>query len=246
MNSVKGRELERVLALADELVETRERLRRAQSLESEIAHAREVEAGVPRLTGCVERHHGEIEEIARELERQWVDQGPLVSQWQRAVELSEQAEAAGADPAQYTAELDEARRRVEAARLHTRDDLDRLAAQREALVDAALAAPLELPVAEPVHGDGRPEQARRRALELIAYADLLEQLAARALDEAGHAIEAAVAELAEIGGAQQLQARVGQIEAELPHDVELPDDAPPSSVVRLERAGVAVAGGRRV
>ena len=49
----------------------------------------------------VERGRGEHRADPRELERQWVEQGPLVALWQRAVELSEQAEAAGLDPAPY-------------------------------------------------------------------------------------------------------------------------------------------------
>ena len=86
-----------------------------------------------------------IEQVARALEEEWVAQGPLVSLWQRAVELAELAESAGADPAPFRVEVDEARRRVESARLETRDALDRLVEQREALMDVALAAPFELP-----------------------------------------------------------------------------------------------------
>lgn len=243
---MKGRELDRVLALADELVDARERLHRARGLEREVEHAQDVERAVPELSGCVGRRRGEIERMARELERQWIEHGPLVAVWQRAVELAEQAEAAGFDPAPYRVEVDEARLRVEAMRLQTRDDLDRLAAEREALVDAALAAPVELPVAEPVHGDGRPEQARRQALELLAYAELLEQLGARALQEAQRSNAAATAELAVLGDAAAIEARISGLEAELPREVDLPDSAPPSSALRLERAGVAVAGGRRV
>ncbi len=237
---MKGRELDRALALADELVELRASLRRIRHLEEEIAAAGEVERHAPDVVHAASRRRDEIEQIARELEDQWVMQNPLVTIWQRAVDLAEQAAYAGADTAPYQDDVDEARHRVEAARLETREVLDRLAGEREALVDVALAAPFELPLCEAVHDDGRPEAARRDALALAGYAQELDEAATRAHAVAARTVADARAELAELGDPVDVQSRIDAIERELPAVVPLPGSAPPSAAIRLERAGIAV------
>src|SRR5437588_11714990 len=110
-----------MLDLADELVAARQALRRLIALDVEIAREREIVARAPELAEAISGRRDAIQELARGLETQWVEQGPLVSLWQRAVELAELAEGSGADPAEYRTEVDEARRRVETARLATRD-----------------------------------------------------------------------------------------------------------------------------
>ena len=177
--------------------------------------------------------------MARALEQQWVDQEPLVAIWQRAVDLAEQAAYAGADVRPYREDADEARRRVEAARLETREHLDRLARERECLVDVALAAPIELPLAGAVRDDSRPEAARREALALVDYARMLEAAAAEAAGHADAAIAGIRGELAELGDGAELESRIAALEGELPDDVELPGSAPPSAAMRLQRAGIA-------
>ena len=181
---MKARELDRTLELADELAELRSRLHRVRHLEAELDRESDIERRMPEIVDSVVRRRSEIEGVARALEQQWVDQEPLVAIWQRAVDLAEQAAYAGADALPYREDADEARRRVEAARLETREHLDRLARERECLVDVALAAPIELPLAGAVRDDSRPEAARREALALVDYARMLE---AAAVEAAGHA-----------------------------------------------------------
>ena len=156
MTIVKSRELDRLLEVADELVDARAARDRRAALEREIAHESEIAAAVPGVVASITARRAPIEELAREFEQQWVAQGPLVSIWQRAVELSQLAEATGADPADDRPDIDRARQQVESARLGTRDVLDRLCTQREALADAILAAPFPLPNPPPVRDDGRP------------------------------------------------------------------------------------------
>ena len=177
---MKARELDRTLELADELAELRSRLHRVRHLEAELDRETEIERRMPEIVESVVRRRSEIEGVARALEQQWVDQEPLVAIWQRAVELAEQAAYAGADARPYREDADEARRRVEAARLETREHLDRLARERECLVDIALAAPIELPLAGAVRDDHAPEAARREALALVDYARMLEAAAEEA------------------------------------------------------------------
>src|SRR6185312_9146906 len=184
---MKARELDRTLELADELAELRSRLHRVRHLEAELARESEIERRMPEIIESAARHRAAIEEEARALEQQWVDQQPLVSIWQRAVDLAEQAEYAG-----------EARRRVEAARLETREHLDRLARERECLVDVALAAPIEVQLADAVRDDSRPEAARREALALVDYARMLEAEAAEAAGHADAAIAGIRSEIAEL------------------------------------------------
>src|SRR5207245_1066694 len=113
-----------MLEAADELVAARSQQARMVALEQKITHESEIARRVPEVVEAVSQRHQPIEQLARELEGQWVAQGPLVSLWQRAVELSQLADGAGADPADYQAEIDRARHQVEVARLQTRDVLD--------------------------------------------------------------------------------------------------------------------------
>jgi hypothetical protein len=229
-----------MLELADDLVAARAALRRMAALDEEIAHERTVAARLPELAAAVSARRVSIEPIARELETQWVDQGPLVSLWERAAELAELAEGAGADGSEYRADVDEARVRVETARLTTRETLDRLCAQRAALVDVLLEAPFDLPTPAPVRDDGRPEAGRRDALALIDAADSALETFEQQRRRAAAELERATRERAEMGDAAALEARIVDLERELPELVELPPSAPPSAAVRLRRAGLRV------
>ena len=57
-----------------------------------------------------------------------------MSLWTRAAEQLQQAESAGVDPEPYRAEVAAAERRVEAARLETRDHRELLEAERNQLL----------------------------------------------------------------------------------------------------------------
>ena len=241
---MRSRELEHLLETADELVDARDRQARMRALQDEIAGDAETVRMAPEVVAAVDRHRPPIEHIARELEQQWVAQGPLVSLWQRAVELSQLAAGAGADTTEYLADADRARHRVESARLQTREVLERLCGERAALADAIAAAPFPLPQPPPVRDDGRPEAARRDALALL-------EVAAEAIDASQHEREraeqrvaAARAELTELGDPEQLAQRIDELERGLPEVVDVPKSAPPSSALRLERAGVRVTGRR--
>jgi hypothetical protein len=229
-----------MLELADELVAARLILHRLTVLEAEIAHEREIVEQAPGLAASVSDRRAAIEEIARELEAQWVDQGPLVSLWQRAVELAELAEGSGADSAEYRSDVDEARLRVETARLVTRDTLDRLCTQREALVDVLLAAPFDLPTPAPVRDDGRPEAGRRDALALLEAADAAVEITEEQRRRAAAELESAARERAELGDQAEVESRIAGLLRELPDVVELPSSAPPSAAIRLQRAGLRV------
>jgi len=156
------------------------------------------------------------------------------------VELAELAEGSGADATEYRAEVDEARRRVEAAQLGTRDQLAELEAEREQLMDIALGAPFDVPAAAPVHDDGRPEAGRRDALSLIDFAERIEQAAAEERVRAAREASVAEEELGRLGDRGELEARVRDLESRLPGTVDVPGSAPPSAVRRLHRAGVRV------
>src|SRR6476646_605037 len=112
---MKQAELDRLLAVADEVEDLERRLARAEMLASELAHDRELVAAAPGVVSASERAALEPEPITRELEREWVDQGPLVTAWQRAAELEQVAEAAGADPGPSAEDAEAARLQVEAA-----------------------------------------------------------------------------------------------------------------------------------
>jgi hypothetical protein len=233
-------DLDTLLETAAEVERLRDALRHSEALESEADRLEDVVRAAPRLHESADAAVGEIEPVARELEREWVAQGPLVALWQRAVDLAQLAEAAGADVAPYRADADEARRRVEAARLETREQRERLAAQRERLADALLQTPLELDAPPPVADDARPEALRRDALELMRLAQEADGAAEAAAADASERLEALRAELAQVGRATALAARLSELERDLPDELELDPDTPPSVAMRLRRAGLRV------
>jgi hypothetical protein len=98
-------ELEQVLEQADRVAELRSRLARARRLEAEAAENAGIDATVPEVVGVVRERRDAITSITRELEREWVAQGPMVSAWQRAAEMVAVAESAGADPGDARAEV---------------------------------------------------------------------------------------------------------------------------------------------
>lgn len=233
-------DLDALLETAAEVERLRDALRRSQALESEAGRLEDVVRAAPRLRESAGAAAGQIEPVARELEREWVAQGPLVAVWQRAVDLAQLAEAAGADPAPYRADADEARRQVEAARLETRDQRERLAAQRERLADAMLQTPLELDPPPPVVDDARPEALRRDALELMRLAHEADGAAEAAAADAQERLGSLRTELADVGSASALAGRLAELERRLPDELELDPDTPPSVAMRLRRAGLRV------
>ena len=239
-------ELDRLLEQADRVVELRGKLERARRLEQEVEADAAIDRDVPEVVSAVRERRAEITSIARELEREWVAQAPLMSAWQRAAELTQMAEASGADAADVRAEAATARTRLESARLATRDQRQRLVEQREGLVDSVLELPVEVDLPPPVRDDGRPEAVRRDAL---AYAELAEQVAAAAEQarlDAQQRLQVARQELAELGGVEHLEHALREQEQSLPQDLDLPADAPPSAGPRLRRAGISVSGGTGV
>ncbi len=233
-------DLDRLLETAAEVERLRAELRHAEALEAEIAHLERVVSAAPELRATAGETAGEIEPVARELEREWVAQGPLVTEWQLAFDLAQLAEAAGADTAPYRDDADEARRRVEAARLQTREQRERLAAQRERLADALLEAPLELDPPPPVADDARPEALRRDALELIRLAEEARGVAEAAAATAVARLATLRAELDAVGGSDVLADRLAVLERQLPAELELGAETPPSVAMRLRRAGLRV------
>jgi hypothetical protein len=241
---MRSKDLERLLETADELVDARARLARIQTLQDEISSDSETVRRAPEVVAAVARHRPPIENLARELEQQWVAQAPLVSIWQRAVELTQLADGAGADTAEYRADVDRARRQVESARLQTREVVEHLCEQREALADAITAAPFPLPQPPAVRDDGRPEAARRDALALLEVAEDAIDASEHERERAEHHIGELRTELAGLGDRERLAERIAELEGALPETVDMPRSAPPSSVLRLERAGVRVTGRR--
>ncbi len=244
MTAMRSKDFERLLETADELVEARARRARMQALEEEISHDSDTVRLAPEVVAAVDRHRRPIELLARELEQQWVAQGPLVSLWQRAVELTQLAAGAGADTTEYTDDVDRARHQVESARLQTREALDRLCSERAALVDAISSAPFPLPDPPAVRDDGRPEAARRDALALLEVAGTAIDASEGERQRAEQRISEARAELAELGDPGRLAERIAELERALPEVVDVPKSAPPSTALRLERAGVRVTGRR--
>jgi hypothetical protein len=232
--------LDSLLETAAEVERLRDALRHAEALAAEQAHLEDVVGAAPRLREAAGATAVAAEPVARELEREWVEQGPLVTVWQRAVDLAQLAEAAGADSAPYRADVEAARHQVEAARLATREQRERLTAVRDRLADALLEAPLELDPPPPVADDARPEALRRDALELIRLADQAGSAAESAATAASDRLESVHAELAAVGRPEALTARIEELERTLPHEVELGPDAPPSAALRLRRAGLHV------
>jgi hypothetical protein len=237
---VRGRDLDRLLELVDEVEDVRARQRRARALGEEIARDEDIVRRAPAAARDAGAMRPEIVAVTRTLERQWVAQSPLVAAWQRATELLQLAESAGVDAAAYRADADAARRRVESARLGTRDGQERLAARRRALADVVLAAPFDVPVPAAVRDDDRPEAIRRDALALAELTHDVESAAGAAVDEAASRLGAARQELAGVGEPGELARRLTALEARLPRSVSLPPGAPPSVTLRLERAGVRV------
>ncbi len=237
---MKGSELQRLVELVDQIERARHRLRRARTLSEQIEHDRRVERSAPAVQAAVEEHRVALEQIAREMEAQWVGQGPLVAIWQRAVELAQQAESAGVDLGEYLRDVEEARHAVEAARLQTRDGLARLTERRDAVAQVVARAPFELPDVPPVRDDGRPEAARRDALDLADVCIWAREAAAGAHERAVADLQAAVAELAGLGSPAQIEAELAELERRVPSSVELDENTPLSIAVRLDRAGVRV------
>ncbi len=234
-------ELDRLLEHADRVSELRSRLERARRLEAEVGADADVERSVPELVSAVRRSQAAIAGIARELEREWVAEGPLVWEWQRAVEFEQLAEAAGADADGPRMEASAARGRVEAAQLGTRDQREALAQERQRLVDTLLALPVELDLPPPVRHDGRPEAVRRDAMAFIEAGDAAVEAAAQARDDARERLAEARARLAEVGSPDAIEPELARHRAALPAALELPAGAPPSAAMRLRRAGVQVA-----
>jgi hypothetical protein len=232
--------LDSLLETAAEVERLRDALRHSEALAAEEAHLEDVVGAAPRLQAAAGATAVAAEPVARELEREWVEQGPLVTAWQRAVDMAQLAEAAGADSSPYQADVDAARHQVEAARLQTREQRERLTAVRDRLADALLAAPLELDPPPPVADDARPEALRRDALELIRLADEAGSTAGSAASAATDRLESVHAELDTVGRPHALTARIEEIERGLPHEVELGPDVPPSAAMRLRRAGLHV------
>jgi hypothetical protein len=233
-------ELEQLLEAADVVEDLRAALGRARALEGEIDRDAAIARDLPQLVDALVEQRTAIAAVTRELEREWVAQGPLLAVWQRAVDLSEQAEASGADSAEYRQEAERARARLEAARLETRDRRETLVALRGKLVDLLLELPIEVELPAPVRDDGRPEAVRRDALEY----DELAGRAAGEMEEAGRQARERMAEarveLDRLGRAAALEKRLADAERALPAEVELPASAPPSAERRLGRAGVGV------
>ena len=84
---MKPAELERLLALADEVESLERRMHRAETLVAEVARDEDVVSAAPRIGEAMTRAGSALEPIARELEREWVDQGRS-SRHGSAVELS--------------------------------------------------------------------------------------------------------------------------------------------------------------
>jgi len=232
--------LDSLLETAAEVERLRDALRHSEALAAEEAHLEDVVGAAPRLREAAGATTVAAEPVARELEREWVEQGPLVTVWQRAVDLVQLAEAAGADSAPYRADVEAARHQVEAARLATREQRERLTAVRDRFADALLEAPLELDPPPPVADDARPEALRRDALELIRLADEAGSAAETAATAASDRLQSVHAELDAVGRPDALTARIEELQRTLPHEVELGPDAPPSAAMRLRRAGLHV------
>jgi hypothetical protein len=232
--------LDSLLETAAEVERLRDALRHSEALAAEEARLEDVVGAAPRLQEAAGATAVAAEPVARELEREWVEQGPLVTVWERAVDLAQLADAAGADTAPYQADVEAARHQVEAARLATREQRERLTAVRDRLADVLLEAPLGLEPPPSVADDARPEALRRDALELIRRADEAGSAAESAAAAASDRLESLRAELDAVGRPDALTARIEELERALPHEVELGPDAPPSAAMRLRRAGLHV------
>ena len=245
---MKPAELERLLALADEVEDLERRLAPRRGARRR-AGARPGRASRPhRACGAaMERAAAALEPIARELEREWVDQGPLVTAWQRAVELEQVAEAAGADPAPSAQEAEAARlaRRGGPPRNAPPARADRPRAGGDGRHARRSPLAVELP---PGGDDARPEAARREVLALIGVATEAADEAQEAGAAAARQAAEARAELDRLGDPADLRPALEAARERLPAEVTLDASAPASAAVRLARAGVrgALTGPMRV
>ena len=236
---MKPAELERLLALADEVESLERRMHRAETLVAEVARDEDVVSAAPRNGEAMTRACSALEPIDRELEREWVDQGPLVTAWQRAVELEQDAEAAGADPGPCAEDVEAARLRVESARLATRRQRELIDRERRAMVEAVDASPFDVEI-PPGGDDARPEAARREALALAGLATEAARDTAQEGSAAAGRVAEARAELDRLGDPAELRRRLDAARAGLPDEVVLDPSAPASAATRLARAGVRV------
>jgi hypothetical protein len=235
---MKPAELEHLVEVAERVERLERRLARAETLTTELAHDEEVVAAAPEVGAALERAGVALEPITRELEREWVDQGPLVTAWQRAFELEQIAEAAGVDPGPSIQDAEAARRQVESARLATRRQRELIDRELEAMSRAVGRSPFDVDIPEG-GADARPEAARREALALADVA----QEAAHEVAEAGSAAAERAADRAELSGLGDpaaLRRELDELRSRLPEEVTLGEDAPASAGVKLERAGVRV------
>jgi hypothetical protein len=238
-------EVEQVLVLAerrDAVAEARERVR---ELESEVERDVAVEQSVPGLRAEIEECTAAIANVARELERQWVAQGPLVTLWTRAAEQLQLAESTDVDAAPYRADVAAAEHRVESARLATRDQRELLDTHRAALIGVLSRLPIDVEPPVELRDDARPEALRRDALALIESGDDAQSRLEEERRLAGTRLAVARAELSVLGTAADLDRELSELNARLPREVELPANAPPSMEMRLRRAGIAVTAGSR-
>jgi hypothetical protein len=222
---MKPAELEHLVEVAERVERLERRLARAETLTTELAHDEEVVAAAPEVGAALERAGVALEPITRELEREWVDQGPLVTAWQRAFEFEQIAEAA--------------RRQVESARLATRRQRELIDREREAMSRAVGRSPFDVDIPEG-GADARPEAARREAL---ALADVAQEAAHEVAEAGSAAAERAAdarAELSGLGDPAALRRELDELRSRLPEEVTLGEDAPASAGVKLERAGVRV------
>jgi hypothetical protein len=236
---MKPAELEHLVEVAERVERLERRLARAETLTTELAHDEEVVAAAPEVGAALERAGVALEPITRELEREWVDQGPLVTAWQRAFELEQIAEAAGADPGPSIQDAEAARRQVESARLATRRQRELIDREREAMSRAVGRSPFDVDIPEG-GADARPEAARREAL---ALADVAQEAAHEVAEAGSAAAERAAdarAELSGLGDPAALRRELDELRSRLPEEVTLGEDAPASAGVKLERAGVRV------
>ena len=238
-------EVETVLELADRRDAVAAQLERVRELEVEIERDVAVELAAPDLIQLLAERLEAIAAIARELERQWVAQGPLVNLWTRAAEQLQLAQSAGVDTEPYEAEVTAAERRVEGARLETRDRREALAAERDRLGALLDRLPVEVEPPVELRDDARPEALRRDALALIETGDEATRQVEEERGQAVARLAQARAALADIGDAADLERELDDINTRLPSEVELPANAPPSLEQRLRRAGLAVTAGAR-
>jgi hypothetical protein len=238
-------ELEQLLELADRRAAVHEQLERVRRLGAEVERDQAIERSVPELHASLEARAVAITPIARELERQWSAQGPLVALWTRAAEQLQLAESAGVDTEIYRDEVQACARRVESARLQTRDQRDLLEAERDSLIVTLGDLPVEVEPPVELRDDSRPEALRRDTLALIETIDEAKRALAEEHELARDRLTEARGALAALPAEAELEAELGSLNDRLPAAVELPANTPPSLEQRLRRAGIEVATGAR-